>query len=209
MQTRVKASQPTEAAAARPGPPGVHIRRGEVEHGTRPGRIVGLYPLLHLAAALTEAVGVQDVVDQLADQLLDAFNAQGLVLFATANDRLRVIGYRGYTAEIINQFDGAALSGPPTPSRLALIGCDVLERPPAGRSPPQRDRVGPELRTVLRGPCHRGLHLPGSTKSIVRCVHTTGITSIDGWVHAYNHQRPHQALNMATPISLYCSPHPR
>ncbi|MEU0786681.1 integrase core domain-containing protein [Streptomyces sp. NPDC006173] len=27
--------------------------------------------------------------------------------------------------------------------------------------------------------------------------------AIDGWVHAYNHQRPHQALNMATPISLF------
>ncbi|MDG9728389.1 integrase core domain-containing protein [Streptomyces sp. DH41] len=27
--------------------------------------------------------------------------------------------------------------------------------------------------------------------------------AINGWVHAYNHQRPHQALNMATPISLF------
>ncbi|MFE2139761.1 SpoIIE family protein phosphatase, partial [Streptomyces sp. NPDC059466] len=93
-----------------------------------PGRTAGLYHLLHLAATLTEAVGVQDVVDQAADQLLDAFNAQGLVLFVAADDRLRIIGYRGYTAEIIDRFDGAALSGPPTssapapptPSALAL-----------------------------------------------------------------------------------------
>ncbi|MEV5646269.1 integrase core domain-containing protein [Streptomyces flaveolus] len=27
--------------------------------------------------------------------------------------------------------------------------------------------------------------------------------AIDGWVHAYNHQRPHQALSMATPVSLF------
>lgn len=27
--------------------------------------------------------------------------------------------------------------------------------------------------------------------------------AIDGWVHAYNHQRPHQALDMATPVSLF------
>ncbi|MFI1377710.1 IS481 family transposase [Streptomyces longwoodensis] len=27
--------------------------------------------------------------------------------------------------------------------------------------------------------------------------------AIDGWVHAYNHQRPHQALHMATPVSLF------
>lgn len=27
--------------------------------------------------------------------------------------------------------------------------------------------------------------------------------AIDAWVHAYNHKRPHQALNMATPASLF------
>ncbi|MGW2326469.1 IS481 family transposase [Streptomyces sp. NPDC001700] len=27
--------------------------------------------------------------------------------------------------------------------------------------------------------------------------------AVDGWVHAYNHQRPHQALDMATPSSLF------
>ncbi|MGP3919187.1 IS481 family transposase [Nonomuraea sp. 10N515B] len=27
--------------------------------------------------------------------------------------------------------------------------------------------------------------------------------AIDAWVHAYNHQRPHQALNMATPASVF------
>jgi transposase InsO family protein len=27
--------------------------------------------------------------------------------------------------------------------------------------------------------------------------------AIDGWVHAYNHARPHQALNMATPASVF------
>ncbi|MEU8304279.1 integrase core domain-containing protein [Actinomadura sp. NPDC048955] len=27
--------------------------------------------------------------------------------------------------------------------------------------------------------------------------------AIAAWVHAYNHQRPHQALNMATPASVF------
>jgi len=27
--------------------------------------------------------------------------------------------------------------------------------------------------------------------------------AIDGWVHAYNHARPHQSLGMATPVSLF------
>ncbi|MDH6580859.1 hypothetical protein P3T29_006553, partial [Kitasatospora sp. MAP5-34] len=31
--------------------------------------------------------------------------------------------------------------------------------------------------TVLRWPCHADLHLPGSTRSIVRCVHIAGVTS--------------------------------
>ena len=28
-------------------------------------------------------------------------------------------------------------------------------------------------------------------------------SAIDGWVHAYNHQRPHQALAMAVPASRF------
>ncbi|MFE5136238.1 SpoIIE family protein phosphatase [Streptomyces fagopyri] len=111
-----------------PSPHGSEFPEPHPSAPVTPGRTAGLYHLLHLAAALTEAVGVQDVVDQAADQLLDAFNAQGLVLFVAANDRLRVIGHRGYSAEAIDRVDGAALSGPPTssapvpptPSALAL-----------------------------------------------------------------------------------------
>ncbi|MDP4512145.1 IS481 family transposase [Nonomuraea turcica] len=32
---------------------------------------------------------------------------------------------------------------------------------------------------------------------------TAAQDAIDAWVHAYNHQRPHQALNMATPASVF------
>lgn len=31
----------------------------------------------------------------------------------------------------------------------------------------------------------------------------TAQTAIDAWVHGYNHRRPHQSLNMATPYSLF------
>ncbi|MER6443500.1 GAF domain-containing protein, partial [Streptomyces sp. NPDC001185] len=85
-----------------------------------PNPTAGVQHLLHLAATLTEAVGVQDVVDQAADQLLDAFNAQGLILFVEAHGRLRIIGHRGYDAEVLSRFDGTALTGAPTPSALAL-----------------------------------------------------------------------------------------
>ncbi|HCT79083.1 MAG TPA: hypothetical protein DGG94_16955 [Micromonosporaceae bacterium] len=42
---------------------------------------------------------------------------------------------------------------------------------------------------------------------------STAQAAIDGWVHAYNHQRPHQSLKMATPVSVFrpsaaAAPHP-
>lgn len=42
-----------------------------------PARAGRLYQLTHLAAALTEVVGVQDVIDLVADQIMPAFGAQG------------------------------------------------------------------------------------------------------------------------------------
>lgn len=37
---------------------------------------------------------------------------------------------------------------------------------------------------------------------------TAAQEAIDGWVQAYNHQRPHQALQMVTPASLFRPHHP-
>ncbi|MFD7408879.1 SpoIIE family protein phosphatase [Streptomyces sp. NPDC059866] len=75
-----------------------------------PGRTTALYHLLHLAATLTEAVGVRDVVDRVADQLLPAFGAQALALMTTQEGRLRIIGYRGYAAELMDRFDALPLT---------------------------------------------------------------------------------------------------
>ncbi|MEU6086487.1 SpoIIE family protein phosphatase [Streptomyces sp. NPDC047085] len=85
-----------------------------------PGGALGLYHLLHLAAMLSEAAGVQDVVDMVADQLLPAFDAQGLILFVTEAGRLRVIGHRGYDAEVVARFDGTPLDAAPSPTTRAL-----------------------------------------------------------------------------------------
>ncbi|MFD3456501.1 SpoIIE family protein phosphatase [Streptomyces sp. NPDC058691] len=73
-------------------------------------RAVALYHLLHLAATLTEAVGVQDVIDQVMDQMLAVFGVQGVSLLTTEADRLRIIGYRGYTEELMAELDMAPLS---------------------------------------------------------------------------------------------------
>ncbi|WP_371573875.1 SpoIIE family protein phosphatase [Streptomyces sp. NBC_01314] len=84
-----------------------------------PVRATVLYHLMHLAATLTEAVGVRDVVDQVADQVLPAFGAAALALMTAEDGRLRIIGYRGYTAELMEHFDAAPLTSD-TPAVRAL-----------------------------------------------------------------------------------------
>ena len=84
---------------------------------TRPGQ---LYQLLHLAAALTEVVGVRDVVDLVADQIMPAFGAQGLVLSTAEGGRLKITGHRGYPASVIERLDGLPLDTRFTPAGHAL-----------------------------------------------------------------------------------------
>ncbi|MEU0397520.1 SpoIIE family protein phosphatase [Streptomyces sp. NPDC006208] len=75
-----------------------------------------LYQLMHLAAALTETVGVQDVVDLVADQVLPAFGAHGLILSTADADRLKIIGHRGYTDEAIQLLDAQPVHTDLTPA---------------------------------------------------------------------------------------------
>ncbi|TXS52327.1 SpoIIE family protein phosphatase [Streptomyces sp. t39] len=75
-----------------------------------PGRATVLYHLMHLATTLTEAVGVRDVVDQAADQLMPALGAQGMVLMTAEDGRLRIRGHRGYRDELMSRFDNTPLS---------------------------------------------------------------------------------------------------
>ncbi|MDX3239120.1 SpoIIE family protein phosphatase [Streptomyces sp. ME03-5709C] len=104
----VPAALPTDPARVlRPAPP------------AEPGRGAVLYHLMHLAATLTEAIGVRDVVDQAADQLLPAFGAQALALMTAEDGRLRIVGHRGYPSDLMESFDGAPLTSD-TPAVRAL-----------------------------------------------------------------------------------------
>jgi serine phosphatase RsbU (regulator of sigma subunit)/PAS domain-containing protein len=85
-----------------------------------PARAGRLYQLTHLAAALTEVVGVQDVIDLVADQIMPAFGAQGLVLSAAEAGRLRITGHRGYDPQTIERLDGLPLDTAFTPAGRAL-----------------------------------------------------------------------------------------
>ncbi|HZF92577.1 GAF domain-containing SpoIIE family protein phosphatase [Streptomyces sp.] len=85
-----------------------------------PTRAGQLYHVMHLAAALTEVVGVQDVIDLIADQIMPAFGAQGLVLSAADAGRLRITGHRGYPPEAIERLDALPLTTAFTPAGRAL-----------------------------------------------------------------------------------------
>ncbi|MEV2213565.1 SpoIIE family protein phosphatase [Streptomyces sp. NPDC050997] len=85
-----------------------------------PARAGQLYQLTHLAAALTEVVGVQDVIALVADQIMPAFGAQGLVLSTADAGRLRITGYRGYAPHTIERLDGLPLDTDFTPAGHVL-----------------------------------------------------------------------------------------
>ncbi|MFI1368642.1 SpoIIE family protein phosphatase [Streptomyces griseochromogenes] len=81
-----------------------------------------LYQLVHLAAALTETVTVRDLVALVADQVLPAFGAQGLVLSAVDAGRLMITGHHGYPADVMERLDALPFDTSLTPAG------DVLAR---------------------------------------------------------------------------------
>ncbi|MFI8946611.1 SpoIIE family protein phosphatase [Streptomyces sp. NPDC053750] len=86
--------------------------------GTPPESRIHL--LMALAAALTETVGVQDVVDLAADQILPAFGAHGMIMSTADAGRMRVIGHRGYAPDVIEQLDGLSADADLTPAGRTL-----------------------------------------------------------------------------------------
>ncbi|MFL5999433.1 MAG: SpoIIE family protein phosphatase [Streptomyces sp.] len=98
-----------------PSPAPGRSTRAVTPAGTGP-----LYQLTHLAAGLTEVVGVQDVIALIADQIMPAFGAQGLVVSTAEAGRLRITGYRGYVPHIIERLDGLPLHTDFTPAGHAL-----------------------------------------------------------------------------------------
>ncbi|MFB7293763.1 SpoIIE family protein phosphatase [Actinacidiphila glaucinigra] len=114
-----------------PGATGVSVRITSAPTTTSPEAETGrpspqgalgalpLYHLMHLATALTEASSVNDVVDRVTDQVVRAFEAQGLALLTVEEGRLRIASYRGYTPEFMARFDGEPLTAP-TPVVRAL-----------------------------------------------------------------------------------------
>lgn len=125
-----------------PPPPAPAPRRSS--RSVTPSRVGRLYHLMHLAAALTEVVGVQDVIDLIADQIMPAFGAQGLVLSAADAGRLRITGYRGYDRGTIERLDALPLDTSFTPAGRA-IGSGI---PAFFANPEEMRRTYPEAPLV-------------------------------------------------------------
>ncbi|MCF3134165.1 SpoIIE family protein phosphatase [Streptomyces olivochromogenes] len=142
-----------------PGPDGISVRIIETALADRPSPapvpikpptasgLVGvsrLYQLMHLSAALTEAVGVRDVVDLVGAQILPALGAQSLVLSAADAGRLKITGHRGYKSEVIERLDGLPLDTVLTPAgQVIASGVPSFFADPAemARSYPQAPKI--------------------------------------------------------------------
>ncbi|MGW5659870.1 SpoIIE family protein phosphatase [Streptomyces sp. NPDC003758] len=99
-----------------------------------------LYQLVHLAAALTETVSVRDLFELIADQILPAFRAQGLVLSAADAGRLKILGSFGYPPEVVDRLDGLMLDTDLSPAGQVL----ATGTPAFFASPPELSRSYPD-----------------------------------------------------------------
>ncbi|MER6072585.1 SpoIIE family protein phosphatase [Streptomyces sp. NPDC001817] len=87
-----------------------------------PPRLVTISQVLSLAGALTEAVGVQDVVQLVWDEVAPAVGSQALVILGSQGGRLHVLGHRGYPdPHTVERFDGLPLTER-TPGTQVLAG---------------------------------------------------------------------------------------
>ncbi|MFJ3230893.1 PP2C family protein-serine/threonine phosphatase [Streptomyces sp. NPDC086787] len=105
-----------------------------------PSRLVSITQVLSLSAALTEAVGVQDVVQLVADEIVPTVGSQAVVLLGSQARRLHVLGHRGYPdPRLVERFDG-------TPLSERMPGTHVLTSgvPAFFESRQQLDRLYPE-----------------------------------------------------------------
>nr|WP_243766335.1 SpoIIE family protein phosphatase [Streptomyces sp. GC420] len=89
-------------------------------HGTAGARLVTINQLLTLSGALTEAAGVRDVINLMAEQIVPAIGCQAMVVLGTEGGRLRVLDQRGYEdPESVERLNGMRLSAP-VPAAHAL-----------------------------------------------------------------------------------------
>lgn len=90
------------------------------------GRAGALYNLMHLAATLTEAVGVQDVVEQTAEQMTPALGAQALALLMAEEGRLRLVGQTGWPPALAERLHSVPLTADTPAVRVLATGTPLF-----------------------------------------------------------------------------------
>jgi GAF domain-containing protein len=121
------------------------LARAVPEPGAGPSSLVTISQVLSLAGALTEAVGVQDVVQLVADEIVPAVGSQALVVLGSQSGRLHVLGHRGYRdPQVIERFDGTPLTAPLPGARVLSTGVPAFfeSREQLERLYPARQGVG-------------------------------------------------------------------
>ncbi|WP_078914046.1 SpoIIE family protein phosphatase [Streptomyces sp. NRRL S-37] len=99
------------------------MNRAAPRSGQEQPRLVTITQVLSLAGALTETVGVEDVVRLVAAEIVPAVGGQGLVILGSRAGRLRVLGHQGYAdARVVERFDGMPLSEPTPGSQVLRSG---------------------------------------------------------------------------------------
>ncbi|HEX2312088.1 MAG TPA: GAF domain-containing SpoIIE family protein phosphatase, partial [Thermomonospora sp.] len=114
----------------------------------------------------TAAVGMRDVVDLVAEQVMPAFAAQGLMLLVAEGGRLRIVGHRGYPPHVIERFDAASHRDPVTPAGHALTS----GIPTFFESPEQMSRVYPDIPRLTQKKAWAFLPLKVSGRPVGCCV---------------------------------------
>ncbi|REE66134.1 PAS domain-containing protein [Streptomyces sp. 3212.3] len=107
----------TPAAQSATTGPGQQLRSPD-----EPVSATALYLLTHLAAAVTQAAGVRDVAERVADQIVPAFGPQRLILMTQEEGRLHIVGHRGYSTDFIRRFDGTSLTSATAVAHVLTTG---------------------------------------------------------------------------------------
>lgn len=130
-------------------------------------RLVSITRVLSLSAALTEAVGVQDVVQLVADEIVPTVGSQAVVLLGSQGGRLQVLGHRGYPdPQLVERFDGTPLSERMPSTHVVTSGVPAFID-----SRQQLDRLYPE-QSALPGAFSAWAYLPlvASGRPVGVCV---------------------------------------
>jgi GAF domain-containing protein len=102
--------------------PGSEHKPAEDTMPAAPARAGTLFHLLHLAAALTEAAGVNEVAESIMDQMRPVLGAQGLAVLFAEEGRIRVVGSRGFPPRIAAYFDGLPMTNQSEGTRTIQTG---------------------------------------------------------------------------------------